>query len=125
MFSQAFEAIEVRNNRTGVLLAKEVKVPTNMIGRAIGLLGSQKLSEGSGLLLNPCTMVHMFFMTYPIDVVFCNDKLEVIKINHNLKPWRCSSYVPRARFALELADGAAEKADIKIGDKLNFGALTT
>ena len=64
-----------------------------------GLLGRGGLESGEGLLLRPAGSVHMFFMRFPIDVVFLSRDGEVLKIVSDLRPWRTAG-ARRAKSAL-------------------------
>jgi hypothetical protein len=66
--------------------------------------------------------MHMFFMRFPIDIVFLDRSNRVLRINRGLKPWRVSSMVFGARRALELAAGAAARSGTVEGDQLDLGA---
>jgi uncharacterized membrane protein (UPF0127 family) len=82
-----------------------------------GLLGREKLDPGSGMLLTPEPSVHMFFMRFPIDVVFLDRDWKVVGIRHELRPWRVAGE-GRAHASLELPAGAAAAAGITEGDVL-------
>ena len=64
--------------------------------------------------------MHMFFMRFPIDIVFLDAAGVVIRINEGLKPWRVSSVVFGARRALELASGATSRSGTIVGDAIAF-----
>jgi uncharacterized membrane protein (UPF0127 family) len=59
-------------------------------------------------------------MRFAIDIVFLNRHGTVIRINHNLRPWRLSSVVWAARRALELSAGAAARSQTQVGDQIIF-----
>ena len=56
-------------------------------------------------------------MRFPIDVVFLNRDLQVVKVVECLRPWRMAS-ARRARATLELAAGEASARGIRVGDRL-------
>ncbi len=74
------------------------------------------LFESSPLI--PLMWMHMFFMRFPIDVVFLGRDGRVLKVDHKLRPWQVSSIVPGARYALELAAGRAERCNLRAGDRI-------
>jgi uncharacterized membrane protein (UPF0127 family) len=84
-----------------------------------GLLGRRELPVGEGLLLQPAPSVHMFFMRFPIDVVFCDRDLRVVDVRSNLRPWRTASK-RGARAALELPAGEAARRGVEVGDVLEL-----
>jgi len=60
----------------------------------------------------------MFFMRFAIDVVFLDRAGRVIRISHNLRPWRLSPIVWGARKALELPAGCAAQTLTEVGDQI-------
>ena len=56
-------------------------------------------------------------MRFPIDVIFLDRDMQVVKMVEGLRPWRAAS-ARRARATLELATGEAAGRGIKIGDTL-------
>ena len=83
--------------------------------RMRGLLGRARLEPGEGMLFRPAGSIHMFFMRFPIDAVFCTADLEVIDVERDLAPWRVAGR-KGAKVVIELAAGAAEA--IAAGDRL-------
>jgi uncharacterized membrane protein (UPF0127 family) len=64
----------------------------------------------------------MFFMRFPIDVVFLDRERTVVRVVNELKPWRVAG-ARGAVAALELPAGAAAEAGIGRGDVLVFEEL--
>ncbi|MGA2412149.1 MAG: DUF192 domain-containing protein [Candidatus Binataceae bacterium] len=109
-------------NRTrGTVLCERLHNAGGLAGQSRGLLGRDGLGAGEGMLFVstpfvPFMWMHMFFMRFPIDIVFLDRDGKVLHISHNLRPWRVSSIVVRARKALELAAGAASRCSTETGD---------
>jgi len=82
-----------------------------------GLLGRSGLAPGTGMLIDAAPSVHMFFMRFPIDVVFLDRDRKVVGVRHGLRPWRVAG-ARHAVAALELPAGAAAAAGIHEGDVL-------
>jgi uncharacterized protein len=82
-----------------------------------GLLGRRELPSGEGILLKPASSVHMAFMRFPIDAVFLDRELRIVKIAAGLRPWRAAG-ARRSKSVLELAAGEAARRRIKVGDRL-------
>jgi uncharacterized membrane protein (UPF0127 family) len=85
--------------------------------RMRGLLGRSGLETGEGLLIRPTNSVHMFFMRFPIDVVFLDRELVVRKVVAALAPWRMAG-CRGASSALELPAGEASRRGLQVGDRL-------
>jgi len=58
-------------------------------------------------------------MRFPIDVVFLDRDLTVLKIRKHMGPWRAAARF-RARSALELAAGECDRLHLEVGDRLAF-----
>lgn len=120
--AEVFRAI---NCTRGTVLCERVEGAGGLIGHSKGLLGRHKLEPDEGMLFEagrfePFMWMHMFFMRFPIDIVFLDCDGKVMKINSELRPWRLSSVVFGAQKALELSAGAAARSGTTIGDRVDF-----
>jgi uncharacterized protein len=107
----------VRRTADGAVVCERCEVPESAFGRMRGLLGRDGLESGNGMLIDRAPSVHMFFMRFPIDVVFLDREWRIVAIRHGLRPWRVAG-ARRAVAALELPAGAAAAAGIVEGDVL-------
>jgi len=103
----------------GRVVCERCELADGPVSRARGLLGRTGLSQGDGLLLKPTFSIHTFFMRFPIDVVFLDRDGAVVDVVTRLKPWRAAARV-RARAALELAAGEAERVCVRVGERLKL-----
>jgi len=99
----------------GTIVCANCEIADTAWSRLRGLLGRSRLEAGEGLLLRPSGSIHMFFMRFPIDAVFCDRQLTVLKVVPNLRPWRTAG-ARGAHVTIELAAGAA--AGVAPGDRL-------
>lgn len=106
-------------NAAGDVVCERCEVPKSSFARARGLLGRSGLEPGDGMLIDAAPSVHMFFMRFPIDVVFLDRDWKVVRVVHGLRPWRVAA-ARRAVAALELPAGAAAEAGIEEGDVLSL-----
>ena len=83
--------------------------------RLKGLLGRAALDADEGMLFRRTGSIHMFFMRFAIDAVFCDRELVVLAVVRDLRPWR-TAWVRGAKAVVELAAGAAE--GLEPGDRL-------
>ena len=88
--------------------------------RMKGLLGRRDLPRGEGILLKPASSVHMAFMRFPIDAVFLDRDLRVVKITADLRPWRTAGS-RGAKAVLEIPAGEAKRRELTVGDRLIAG----
>jgi len=79
-----------------------------------------RLLAGEGIVLIPCSSVHMALMRMALDVVYFDRDQKVVKTVAGLKPYRVSFGGRRARAAIELPAGTLARSRIAIGDALDF-----
>lgn len=85
--------------------------------RMKGLLGRSGLDDGEGLLIRPAGSIHMFFMRFPIDAVFLDRELRVLRVVPDLKPWRVAAK-RGAKQVLEIGTGEAARRGVAEGHML-------
>jgi len=105
----------------GSVVCERCVVADNALTRMKGLLGRKGLDEGEGLLIRPAGSIHMFFMRFPIDAVFLDRDLRVVKIVPDLKPWRMAG-ARGAKNVLEIAAGEAGRRRLEAGQLLELAA---
>jgi uncharacterized membrane protein (UPF0127 family) len=110
----------VINEAKSTVVAGEVKVAAGIWSRFWGLMGRKRLPEDAGLLLKPSSSIHTAFMRFPIDVVFLDRALKVVKVVPEMKPFRATLAFGGAHSALELNAGAAARAQVEPGDQLTL-----
>lgn len=110
------------NTRTGEPVATDLEVARSQRERTRGLLGRTGLAEGGGMRFDGTNSIHMFFMRFPIDVVYLDRRGRVIKLVHDLAPWRMSA-AWRARTTIELPAGTIRRCALEVGDFLETRAV--
>ena len=101
-----------------VLLAR-VKRAESFGTRFMGLMGRKELASDEGLHFPRCSSIHMFFMSFAIDVIYLDGEHRVKKIVPELKPWRLS-WCPFAKSVLETPAGWAGQVGLEQGEVLEF-----
>ena len=102
------------NPARGLVLAERARVADTVWTRAVGLLGRR--DAGGGLVIEPCSSIHTWFMGFPIDVVFLDADGVVLAAYPSLAPWRMTRWVRGARRVLEVDAGRI--GDTAVGDRL-------
>jgi len=108
----------IRNTTRGTILADNAHRAKNFIARGRGLMFTEPLAAGGGLVIAPCNSIHMFFMRYPLDVVFINDRNRVIFLYEGIRPWRVGRIVKGAKAAIELPVSTIAATGTRVGDTL-------
>lgn len=104
--------------RTGKMLASNVRSADTWLQRLKGLLGSAELPVDNALWLRPCKGIHTIGMKYAIDVLFIDSKNRVKKVSTNLPPYRICRAVKGTHSVIELPAGSVQNTEIKRGDKI-------
>jgi uncharacterized protein len=104
----------------GNIVCERCVLADTALARMRGLLGRRDLPSGEGILLQPASSVHMAFMRFPIDAVFLDRDLRVVKIASDLKPWRAAGR-RGAKAVLEIPAGEAGRRGLSVGDRLVAG----
>lgn len=93
----------------------EIETADNAWKRFLGLMGRKALPKAQGLLLAPCSSIHMCFMRFSIDVIYLDKDMQVLKIATHIRPWLGMSCCLSAHAALELTSGEAQRLGIEKG----------
>jgi uncharacterized protein len=101
----------------GRILCTRLAVADGPRARMRGLLGRDSIADDECLLLQPAGSVHTAFMRFPIDVVFLDGGMRVLRVEPNMRPWRMAGQ-RGARAVLEMDAGAAARGGIATGMRL-------
>lgn len=108
----------VTRQSDGAVVASNVLLAWDFLGRLRGLMGRARLDDGEGLWLKPCSSIHMMFMRFSIDVLWLDPEDRVVAISAGVRPWIGMAWCSGAASALELRAGEAARRDVHVGDKL-------
>jgi len=110
---------KIVNKTKGTCIAQNGREASTFFERLLGLMFRASISSDAALIFHNVNSIHMFFMRFPIDVIYLNRDNKVLKIKHSLKPWRMSSCI-RAKATIELPSRKARETATEIGDTLEF-----
>src|SRR5213080_1291266 len=105
----------LRRTKDGRVVCARCVVAATFWPKFRGLMGRASLPPDEGMLFRPAGSIHMFFMRFPIDAVFCDGDLRVIGIERDLKPWKTARR-KGAKVVIELPVGGAD--GVEPGDRL-------
>lgn len=115
--------VQVRVDRSRALVGSAIQRADSPWLRMRGLLGRAGLDAGTGMRFEPASSLHMWFMRFPIDVIYVDRDERVVKLVSELKPWRVSA-ARGAKIAYEVPAGTIAETDITVGDQLTLEAAT-
>ncbi len=105
----------------GRIVCERVIVADRAHRRMRGLLGRKYLRQGEGMVLRPGWSIHTALMRFPIDAVFLDADQVVIKIEHEVGPWRTVS-CRGAREVVELPAGECRRRGLEVGDRVAWAS---
>lgn len=112
--------MRVINSSRGTVLAERAEVARTWWARGKGLLGRRALPEGGGLIIDPCSSIHTWFMAFPIDVAFVAADGRVVRVAHTLRPWRIGPLARGVRYVVELPAGTLARTGTAANDYLTL-----
>lgn len=108
----------------------EIEIADNEEERNRGLMQRASMKENRGMLfIFPDEQVRSFWMMntfISLDIIFLNEKREIVKIHHDTKPFKYEiSYESGkpAKYVVEVNAGFTKKHNIKEGDKIIWRKL--
>lgn len=104
----------------------DIEIADDDMSRQQGLMWRKTMDEAQGMLFVMDSLEPQAFWmlnTYlPLDIIFVNDQLQIVKIRANTKPQsldQVTSETP-ALYVVEVKAGFCERHNIKEGDKIRF-----
>jgi Uncharacterized conserved protein len=67
----------------------------------------RKKPHHSAIFFSPCNSIHCFFMRFDIDVIFLNERMEIIRIDKAVKPWKVIMPIKGAVAVIEVPSDKA------------------
>jgi len=110
----------ITNLTRNTVIASRLKMASNPWARMKGLLGTRSIPQGEALIITHCKSIHMFFMQFPIDVIFCDHQNKVVGLCQNIKPFRLSPVFFKASYVIELPSGSIAATKTQAGDQVQI-----
>lgn len=111
--------MRITNRTRQTTLATRAHRATSFLDRLRGLMFVPALPEGGGLLLEPESSIHTFFMRFPLDVVYLDRTYCVVRLAHQMPPSRLGPiYTKGCHAILELPPGVLVASTTQVGDEL-------
>lgn len=115
--------VRVMNSTRGRELGDRVILADWFWPRLRGLIARPRIGPGEGILIVPCRGVHMYLMTYPIDVALIDREGVVVGLYRDLAPGTRTRWYAGARRALEVPAGTLAETHTTLGDQVVWQPL--
>lgn len=110
---------KLKNATKKTVISVKVSVAENFLSRLIGLMFKHNMDSEEALIFYNAPSIHTFFMNFPIDVVFLDREMEVIRLCAAVKPWQIVSCFNSA-VTIELPPGKIAATSLEVGDRLQL-----
>ncbi len=105
------------------VIAKNAEYCNSFFSKAIGLR-FRKSPKSKGVIFTfdvpQKVIMDMWFVFYPIDVIFLDEKKRIVEINEGFSPFSFYSSKKNAKYIIEFEKGTIDKHKIRIGYTLSF-----
>lgn len=115
--------LRIVNTTRSSVIAEQCEQARSFLARGRGLMGRAGLAPDGGLLIDPCSSIHTFFMRFAIDVIFINRGGRVVGLRQAMPPGRPYAGAWRARATIELPAGAIAASNTQLGDLIEMSAV--
>jgi uncharacterized membrane protein (UPF0127 family) len=110
--------MRITNATRDTLLAERATEARSFPARFLGWMGKREILPGEALHIVPCNGIHTLFMRTPIDALFLDQDLKVVRTYSRIQPWRVTPVILKVTSVLELAPGTVEATYTTRGDQL-------
>lgn len=112
----------IRNVTKGTTLAETFELATTFFDKFLGLMFSSPTNQALVFVYGgeKTLSLHMFFVFYPIDVVWLSSDKRVVYLKPHFKPFTVCVPPVKAQYVIEAPDGAILQAQTAIGDQIEF-----
>jgi len=110
----------IKNTTKKIMLAKNAKLCESIFSRTWGLMFSKPRSLIFIFKKEKIIPLHMFFVFYPIDVLFLDKNNVVIEIKEHFAPFSFYNPKNKSKYIIELPKSTIKETKTKKGDKIEF-----
>ncbi|MFC1478609.1 DUF192 domain-containing protein [Candidatus Margulisiibacteriota bacterium] len=110
-------------NRTqNKVITQNIVLADSFILRLKGLSLTNRKPVDTAWIFPECQIIHMFFMFFPIGLIYLDRQKQVVRCIDRIKPWRISPFVKKAYYIVEVLPEVTQ--NVNVGDQLEFESLS-
>jgi uncharacterized membrane protein (UPF0127 family) len=110
----------IKNISQKTILSSDARVCSSLWQKARGLMFSPQKDLVFVSAREQKIPLHMFFVFYPIDVLYLNKEKKVVECKENFLPFTFYNPQHKAHYVVELAVGTIKKTKTTVTDSLVF-----
>jgi uncharacterized membrane protein (UPF0127 family) len=108
---------QLRAFKNGRVIIPHLEVAANLWTQTVGLMGRNAIVPDGGLFIPHCNAIHTAFVRFPIDVIFLDEEMKVVRLVPELRPWKIVGFVRGAKSVVELPAGTLRQKQIVVGQQ--------
>ncbi|MGC8816761.1 MAG: DUF192 domain-containing protein [Candidatus Hadarchaeum sp.] len=109
---------------TRATIARRVMLANSFFSRLRGLMFRKSLLPGEALFFifaRPGrNSVHMFFVRFPIDLIYLDAGFRVVEVRNSLRPWRFHRSRVVSSYLIELPAGTVSRLEVSLGHEIRL-----
>ena len=115
----------LKNNSTNQKIIEQTRIASSFFSKFKGLMLESKHDFALIFVLEKESIIgasiHMLFVFKPIDIVYLNEKKQIIELAQNIQPW-ILNFSPKkpAKYFIELPKGLIKKNSLKLGQEIDW-----
>jgi len=112
------------DSTTGTVIARRVGLADGFGSRFRGLMLRKRFPGGEALFFDfkkpGRNSVHMFFVRFPIDLLYLDSSFRVVEVRSYLRPWQLHRSRVVSRYLVELPAGTVSRLGMGLGHKIRL-----
>jgi len=113
----------IKNKTKNTVICKNKKILISPFSKTIGLMFSKKIIDiGYIFVFNKPRRIdlHMFFVFFPIDILFLDKHKKVIELKERFKPFSMYYSKNKAKYVIELPADTIKTSEITVNNIIEF-----
>jgi uncharacterized protein len=115
--------IRIINKTKEITISESAKLCHSLLQKATGLMFSRQKDLIFEEKVERIVRLHMFFVFYPIDVIFLNKDKQVVELKQHFKPFTFYNPLHKAQYIIELKAGTIEQTHTTLNHALEFRSI--
>jgi uncharacterized protein len=105
-----------------ILISDNYDTASSIFSKGLGLMFKSKHTKPLLMTFKRPQKIslHNFFVFFPIDILYLDNKFKIIELKQNFKPFTFYNPKKKANYVLELKKDTISKYNLKINDKIIF-----
>lgn len=110
------------NKTKKTVLVKRFKFCKSEFSKIMGLMFTRRMKQALVFVFKKESIqhIHMFFVWYPIDVLWLDKNKKVVQLKENLQPFRIILAKKPAKYIIELEYGKIKRSKTEVYDQISL-----